>query len=748
MGGKQYFRIDFFPVRQADNKDKYEEKNVEGVGIMGGITSEYINFMAPKIVSEEAKVYMQQSMIESQKEQSQDAFPSWQTLSTNAAQIKDYEQVDPYTLDIVAKLFPSGGLEFLALILRHATIKQATLPEVGKIGEHVAIISTRTLRTLASTIKWGYDTTHKYVTVFCALDLLRKAKHNKELQIIFPLSKYQPPQNLHAIDNLIIKSRPKVQQFTRKVKERFLKLNLLPSLHLNSNEALALSECDPRVHQVFFAPMLEILKSEGVDTVKGQHIVFRLVNEVLGKILFPKLFTAPAETQHLGMAAIEAKEDTDHYQNAKHPMRSQPESTRSTNIQENVRFGQQKVYHEGRLSPENKANAIEKSTKLEKYPVAEQKVYPQEQNKSTLQPRAVDSVVELLYTYNDLLEDQTVDWEQMGLPKDFFEDLYAQIYDYYTRLHSRGLLAHTMGYMWQSVEVSIIKKLAAAYDVDGTAACTYIYQYTGRKYQPPAVQPVKVYPAADPQPKKQPSRDQLPEDWYQPPANHDEQKVDSQQQKVDLQITMVDSASEKSTAQKTFSDNSKAEYPVSDQQIEKSTSSVDFLEPEEDEEQIRSSEKVLRMPTQLDSETYGEDFYNVIRKRNINILFNNIYNNVTLRSGAAKFLARLFDNKDSEKVCKLNENLLKKYKPEVITTAFIDTILSMHEPGYDSLQNPGAYFTSRCKHYQNQEADEETQRLVKFYSSMKYDELVAEMKIVISSEMKLRTKSYRGHKQF
>ncbi|GHO86411.1 hypothetical protein [Dictyobacter formicarum] len=719
---------------------------MEGVGNMGGITSEYINFMAPKFVSEEAETYMQQSMLEIQKEQSQSDNNPWKMLSTNAAQIKDYEQVDPYTLDIIAKLFPSGGLEFLALILRHATIKQATLPEVGKIGEYVAIISTRTLRTLASTIKWGYDTTHKYVTVFCALNLIRKIKHHKELQIIFPLGKYQPPQNLHAIDSLITKSRPKVQQFTRKVKERFLSLNLLSSLHPHPNEALALSKCDPKLQQTFIDPMLEIIKSEGIDPAKGQHIVFRLVSEVLGKLLFPKLFTAIAEQQNPTMTTIETQADTYHYQNStniEQQLYNQPESTRSTNIQAKVRPNQQKVYLEGRLSPENKTNSQEKSTKLEKYPVTEQKVYPQQQKESTLRPLAVDSVLELLYTYSDLLDDPTVDWEQMGLPKDFFEDLYAQIYTYYTRMHNKGLLVNTRGHMWRSVEVSIIKKLATTYGVDGIAACTYIFQCTGREYQPPVVQPVKVYPTEAPQPKKRPSRDQLPEDWYQPPDNRDEQEVDLQQQKVDLQMTTVDAAPQKSTAQKTFSDSCKVEYLANNQQIEKSTSAVDFSKTDSEK-----SKKVLRMPVQLDLEIYGEEFYNVIRKRNINILFNNIYNNVTLRSKAAKFLARLFDNKDSEKVCKLNENLLKKYKPEVITTAFIDTILSMHEPGYDSLQNPGAYFTSRCKYYQNQEADEETQHLVKFYSSMNYDELVAEMKIVIDSEKKLRTKTYRGKTQF
>ncbi|GCE23316.1 hypothetical protein [Dictyobacter kobayashii] len=710
---------------------------------MGSITNQYISFMAPKFVSEDAEMYMQQSIMENQGQPGQRRNHPQGELSVDTAQLKGYEQVDPYTLDIIAKLFPSGGLEFLALVLRHATIKQEVLPGLGKLGENVAVISTRTLRTLANTIKWGYDTTHKYVVVFCALNLLRKSKHNKELQIIFPLGKYQPPQNLHALDSLIIHSRPKVQQFTRKVKERILQFNLLFAPQVDINEALELSECDPRLQQVFFNPMLEIIKSEGIDAEKGQRIVFRMVSEVLSKILFPKLFTSPAEASRPRVEIVKSKVDSDYYQitqNIRNQISSLPEST---NSQTKGRLEPKKVYPEGRLFPEVEKVAekfSEKSTETEKSTLPEQKVYPAQQMESTLQPLTVDSITELLYVYNDLLEDPQVDWEKMGLPKDFFEELYAQIHAYYTRLHNRGLLAHTKGHIWKSVEISIIKKLAMNYGVDQTNACTYVFLCTGREYQPPVVQPTKVYPAPMPETKKKLSRDQLPEDWYQPPTDRCDQKVD-------FENIEEDSFKKKSSARKTFSDNRETKSPqaqkAEDYLSEKSTGKVDFSPA-----QLNSDDaKHLRIPTQLDSESYGEDFYNVIRKRNINILFNKINNNVTLRSDAAKFLTRLFDNNDNAKVQKQNENLLKKYKPEVITTAFIDTVLSMHEPGNDSLQNPGAYFTSRCKHYQNNAADDETESLVKIYSSMNYDELVAEMKIVLNCEKKLRTKPYRGRSQ-
>ncbi|GCE08887.1 hypothetical protein [Dictyobacter aurantiacus] len=745
---------------------------------MGGIASEYANVMPPKFFSEEAATYMQQSTIEIQNMHSQAISQPEHVLSTDAAQFTNYERVDPSTLKVIATLFPSGGLEFLARLLQHATIKQATLPGIG-VREYVAVINARTLRALAKIIKWGYDTTHKYVSLFDALNLLSKVKDGKELKIVIHMGAYQAPKNLQRLDKLITKSRPKVQQFARNVKGRLLKHNLLSISPEPSDEAQAFSECDPQLQQKFYGPMLEIMESEGIDRAKGQHVLFRMVNEVLGKMLFPKLADEVKQPFRSTMVP-ESKSEVYHSQNPKgsgvyHPQSSrnskvylpqheghtkyqgytQSESTRSTDLQ-------QKVYPVGRLSPESKISTPEKSTDREKYSAPEQKVYLEPQNESTLQPSRVDSMSELLHVYSDLLDDQTVDWEQMDLPKQFFEGVYEQIYAYYVRLHNTGLLTRTVRNVWQSVEISIIKKQSVVYDVDSTAACIYVFQCTGREYHPPVTQSKKVYPAPASQSvttKKRFSRDQYPEDWYQPPAHRDDRKVDWLQLTVDPQKTLVDHNAEqevdyegeKSTAREIFSDNHGDKSTINsdnhsekstagEPQIEKSTWTGDFFEQE--------PKKVSRLNAEIDLKAYGDEFYNVIRNGNIYILFSNIYNNVTLRNSAARFLARLFDNNESEKICKINRTLLKKYSPENITTAFIETVLSMHEPGYDSLQNPGAYFTSRCKYYSNQSANEEISRIVEIYSSMTYEELMVEMKSVLSSGKKLREKVYSSREKF
>ncbi|GLV54675.1 hypothetical protein KDH_15220 [Dictyobacter sp. S3.2.2.5] len=746
---------------------------------MGGIANEYSNVMPPKFFSEEAATYMQQSTIEFQNMHSQAMNQPEQVLSTDAAQFTNYERVDPSTLKVISTLFPSGGLEFLARLLQHATIKQATLPGIGRFGEYVAVINARTLRALAKTIKWGYDTTHKYVSLFDAVNLLSRVKDGKELKIVVHMGSYQSPKNLQRLDKLISKSRPKVQQFARNVKGRLLRHNLLSTSPMPSDEAQAFSECDPQLQQKFYDPMLDIMESEGIDRAKGQHVLFRMVNEVLGKMLFPKL-ADEAKQSLTSTMTTQSKSGVYHSQSPKdsevyHPQSSknskvylsqnvghtkyqgytQSESTRSTNLQ-------QKVYPEGRLSPENKISPSEKSTDLEKYSSSEQKVYLEPQNESTLQPLRVDSMSELLSVYGDLLNDQTVDWEQMGLPKQFFEDVYEQIYAYYVRLHNTGLLTRTVRNVWQSVEVSIIKKQSVVYEVDSTAACIYVFQCTGREYHPPVTQSEKVYPAPASQSvttKKRFSRDEYPDDWYQPPTHRDDRKVDWLQLKVDPQKTLVDLEAEqevdyeneKSTTQETFSDNCDAESTINadnhssestanEPQIEKSTRTGDFFEQE--------PKKVSRLNAEIDLKAYGDEFYNVIRNGNIYILFSNIYNNVTLRNSAARFLARLFDNNESEKICKINRALLKKYSPENITTAFIETVLSMHEPGYDSLQNPGAYFTSRCKYYSGQSANEEISRIVEIYSSMTYEKLMVEMKSVLNSGKRLREKVYHSREKF
>ncbi len=194
-----------------------------------------------------------------------------------------YTRVDPYTLEIIQQIFPAPnkGLEFTARILRLAQIVQNSLPGLEDWGDHVAVINVRTIRTLAQSIDWGYDTTHKYIITFCALGLLHKTKQGNERQLIFPLQRYMPPINLQALDKLITNSRPKVQQFARQVKTRLLQLNatvLTPSASVNKFD-----ESDIRFRDTIYQSLFNVIESEGIDPVTGRQLSKRIITEVLSR---------------------------------------------------------------------------------------------------------------------------------------------------------------------------------------------------------------------------------------------------------------------------------------------------------------------------------------------------------------------------------------------------------------------------------------------------------------------------------
>lgn len=737
---------------------------------MGKVLVDPIGLVPPKFVNEEAEMYMQPGMFKNQMQQTGESILLAEALSQSNAQTKVIEQVDPYTLDIIAKLFPSNGLEFLALVLQNAQIIQNVLPDQEALGEHVAIINTRTIRTLASAIHWGYDTTHKYVAVFGALNLFLRIKHNKERQIIFPLKRYEPPLNLQSLDQLIVQSRPKVCQFARKVKERFLLLGMVSTSKQSSNDPLLPLECDMRLHSALFSPMLAVIKSEGIDTAKGQHIVLRLVSEVINKIIFPLQVSTPEEKNSPQAIPNGTLPQTVVIQ----PERVYHKQPESTHTQTESRPYKRKVSLRSQSKQTKVTSAAEKEvTTVDSYEPEQHRVSPADSLESLKRSKPVDSVLQILDIYQDLLESGAVDWKQMGLPKDFFEQLHMQINTYYLRLHDGGLLARTKGHIWASVELSIIKKLAIEYGVDSADACTYVFQCTGREYQPGPQTKTAVYatrPEVDPKPVTYNTNVESP---YLPPVDRYEPKVDQHQHKEDFSRTestekktfskysidtQVDPYQTQSTVNQTQEDSLATQYqPVVDPQQNTNIEHENSPEAALDAEAIRvrnyclgidigeTQAKILRIPSQVDSKDYGDEFNNVLRKRNINILFNNIYTNVTLRKDGATFLTHVFDTKDTEKVKKQNENLLRKNKPEVVLSAFVDTVLSMHEPGHDSLQNPGAYFTSRCKYYQNNATDEETVRVVEIYSNMTYETLAAEMQIVINSGKKVRTKAYRVH---
>ncbi|EFH84094.1 hypothetical protein Krac_5112 [Ktedonobacter racemifer DSM 44963] len=199
------------------------------------------------------------------------------------------ERVQLATLEAIEKLFPSpmNGIEFLGLVLRYATIKQLTLPSFAQ-EQSFAVITVKNIRVLSKLIGWSYDTTHKYVALFCALGFFVKGRRQHQVELYFPLDSYVPPESLAALDNLIAEYRPKVRQSAQQVKTRFL-------LYFSSPQTFFDKMGVPDELQPMLQEIRQLFQHEGVDSKKQQNLlvqIARVVQRVLPSKQFETVDTA------------------------------------------------------------------------------------------------------------------------------------------------------------------------------------------------------------------------------------------------------------------------------------------------------------------------------------------------------------------------------------------------------------------------------------------------------------------------
>jgi hypothetical protein len=141
-----------------------------------------------------------------------------------------FEQVAPDTIQFLSSVFPRPmrATDFLKAVLTQAQVKQVSLSGLAETANaDVAVITTSSIRKLSEDVHWGYDSFHKYVKIFCALNLFIKYRYGDQIEIHFPLRPYKiedaPVENLDA---LITEYRPKlrksaltVQTYVRKTLE-------------------------------------------------------------------------------------------------------------------------------------------------------------------------------------------------------------------------------------------------------------------------------------------------------------------------------------------------------------------------------------------------------------------------------------------------------------------------------------------------------------------------------------------------
>jgi hypothetical protein len=158
------------------------------------------------------------------------------------------ERVDPQRLQAITCLFPTpSGLRFLSRLLAQAQSK----PAGGEV--EVAVITAQSLRELAHRMGLSYDTTHKYVLLFCALGLLGKQRVGGQVELSVALGHYRPLRSLEALDHLIAWSRPKVRSYATQVRRRYLRLyGPCPQAESPTPPSAesAISELDEAIHRL------------------------------------------------------------------------------------------------------------------------------------------------------------------------------------------------------------------------------------------------------------------------------------------------------------------------------------------------------------------------------------------------------------------------------------------------------------------------------------------------------------------
>jgi hypothetical protein len=135
----------------------------------------------------------------------------------------------------------------------------------------------------------------------------------------------------------------------------------------------------------------------------------------------------------------------------------------------------------------------------------------------------------------------------------------------------------------------------------------------------------------------------------------------------------------------------------------------------------------LRIPLDLNAKNYSEEFNALLRKRNIIILFNNIYNNITLRKELKVFFAEVFDTK---RVKQADDwfNVVDECTAEQLCAGFIDTVVLLHSPTSKPIEKPGGFFNTRCRTLKENGLPADTLKRLDRYGEMTYVELVEAMK--------------------
>ncbi|GHO81298.1 hypothetical protein KSD_90690 [Ktedonobacter sp. SOSP1-85] len=588
----------------------------------------------------------------------------------------DIQQVNPTIFHIVEKVFakPLKGLEFLALLLTQAVVKQEALPTSStQTPIAFAVVSLQNIRELAQRIHWGYDTTHKYVVTFCALDLLIKRRSSDRIELLFPLQHYDPPSSLHELDRLLTKSRPKVQQFAKRVRERCLIYDVvaISTTALTSGSSIT----PPSPEQELLTRLHNILRTENIDVERRQRLVMRISSEIIGKLLtYPSAQVSSSKQGRLAAPGVQSKVN-------------ELESTT-----------------EGRLFPEvSSSDKLESTTKVDSAPLPATK----EEEES---PFAVDSSLSQIDSKNEK-STFTVDSPPPHMTKQqestFVVDS-SKAPQECAPSESTPKGDSSIQMTPAEKESLLSSRLSPEKTAESAPESTLHRQGDSRK---------SPYPAQKQKTSKKPSmigalipRSPIHSTFLK--STHSK-AVDSQPEQVDSFPSRVDSLeTEEMAVVDSFPTQVDFDTPMPES-LESLPTLVDLpIEPASQADRELESTKIKSTAQNIpsvDSEAqtgkmlvdlnfYSQEFAELYVTLDVSKLFNNILNknntNVTLRMELQKFFAEIFDE-GRQQASKYN-SLFEEMDTTTIVAGFIYSLQCMLAASGHSIKKPGAFFTSNC----------------------------------------------------
>ncbi len=604
-------------------------------------------------------------------------------------------QIDLSMLQIIQKLFtgPGNGPAFLARILRFAEVKQMALPGVEETAD-VAVITLQTIRELAQKIQWGYDTTHKYVVVFCALNLLVKVRCEGRIQLLFSLKQYTPPPTFKALDSLINKSRPKVRQFAMRVKRRCILYNIIQREETKQ-------EGHSTLEQQLLQQLQSILQAEHIDQTQRQRLMMRISSEIFSKLIVPS--NTVESLPPSGSSSSEQKKTPDkvspHIVDSLAPCLINGEKT-STHESTTT---QADIVTSGRLlAPEEKTRTLPApSPELDSSSGKEIKP-PERETFRRESPPAQTNMSD-----QGRLSDQGKTYETASSESGRHESTAANNQAFLKALLGEQLSSPTSLRSRQKQQPTQIGKILSQ-------------ESTMKRGDSPTPSDPERKIAEIAQASKGDSRNlrideattKSLEGDLQPPQ--EASLLQANKYGEDSQNVEVDSQVSKQLSEQT--ETSVIKSPTEEKSSEQLAGAGDFSRERVDFSTI----------TQINIVNYSESFLHAYVTLNVIGFINKTYNkdvNVTSRTELAKFLAEVMDN-DSEK-WKIHMKLLNNCHPDVIAGAFIHIFSKLYDRGGESIRNKAGLFTQYCKDFQANTVPAGTVLLANSLKHLTFEQMIA-----------------------